>query len=240
MAFRPAAATAAGWTVDNLPQLVSALQDVFGEAPPLLIDGLATPTTIPAGQLAWYPRDQQPDPSAVSPKVQGDGYARLITATACSMTIAGIVLDRLVDDGAFPGPASGIVYASGVPKASAPLVSAAAGPAQRGTVVCPGLASRSGASTLEFPAELDEAAAASIVLGCVRDCLYLITLGDAHGRPVSARRGTLAGGGRAIKLELPKTQLSADGYRFDVRIVDRVNPGTVSRATSELLPVSRP
>jgi hypothetical protein len=240
MAFRPAAATAAGWTVDNVAQLMSTLNNVFGDAPPLLIDGLATPTTIPAEQLTWYPKDQQPDASAVSPKDQGEGYARVITTTACSTTIAGIVLDRLVDDGAFPEPSTGIVYASGEPKASAPLVSAAAGPAQRGIVVCPGLASRSGASTLEFPVELDESAGASVVLGCVRDCLYLITLADARGRPVSARRGTLTGGGRAIKLGLPKVQLSANGYRFDVRIVDRVNPGTVSRATSELLSVSRP
>ena len=171
---------------------------------------------------------------------QGNAYARLIAATACSTTISAIVLDRLVDDNAVPEPTSGIVYASGAPKASASLVSAAAGPTQRGTVVCPGLASRSGASTLQFPAALDDSASASVVLGCVRDCLYVITLADAAGRPVTARRGTLAGGGRPLRLELPKAKLSAAGYRFDVRIVDRVNPGEVSRTTSALLPVSRP
>jgi hypothetical protein len=238
-AFRPAGATAAGWTADDVPQLLSTLEDVFGRAPPLLIDGLATPTTIPSDQLAWYPKSQLPDPSAVSAKEQGDGYARLIASTACSTTISAIVLDRLVDDNAVAQSASGIVYASGDSKASAPLVSAAAGPTQRGTVVCPGLASRSGADTLRFPAELDASAPASVVLGCVRDCLYVITLADGSGRPVAARRGKLTGGARPITLELPKTKLSAAGYRFDVRIVDRVNPGEVSRTTSELLPVSR-
>ena len=166
-------------------------------------------------------------------------YAQLIGSTACSTTISAIVLDRLVDDNAFAEPATGIVYASGEPKPSAPLVSAAAGPTQRGTVVCPGLASRSGASTLEFPTELDASASASVVLGCVRDCLYVIALTDGSGRPVSARRGTLTGGSRPITLELPKVKLSGSSYRFDVRIVDRVNPGEVSRTTSELLPVSR-
>ncbi len=238
-AFRPAGVTAAGWTADDVPQLLSALGDLFGRAPPLLIDGLATSTTIPSDQLAWYPTTQQPDPSAVSAKEQGEAYARLISSTVCSTTISAIVLDRLVDDNSFPEPTSGIVYASGEPKPSAPLVSAAAGPPQRGTVVCPGLASRSGASTLVFPTELDASASASVVLGCVRDCLYVITLTDGSGHPVSARRGTLTGGSRPITLELPKVKLSASSYRFDVRIVDRVNPGEVWRTTSELLPVSR-
>jgi hypothetical protein len=222
-----------------VPELLSTLEDVFGNAPPVLIDGLATSTTIPSEQLPWYPATQQPDPSAVSAKEQGEAYARLIGSTACSTSISAIVLDRLVDDHALPQSTSGIVYASGDPKPSAPLVSAAAGPTQRGTVVCPGLASRSGASTLVFPTELDESASPSIVLGCVRDCLYVITLADGSGRPVSARRGTLTGGSRPIRLELPKVKLSASGYRFDVRIVDRVNPGEVSRTTSELLPLSR-
>jgi hypothetical protein len=238
-AFRPAGPTAAGWTADDVPQLLSTLGDAFGRAPPLLIDGLATPTTIPSDQVAWYPATQQPDPSAVTAKEQGSSYARLISSTACSTTISAIVLDRLVDDNTFAEPTTGIVYAGGEPKPSAPLVSAAAGPTQRGTVICPGLASRSGASTLRFPEELDPSASASVVLGCVRDCLYVITLTDGGGRPVSARRGTLTGGSRPIRLELPKVKLAGSSYRFDVRIVDRVNPGEVSRTTSESLPVSR-
>jgi hypothetical protein len=238
-AFRPAGPTAAGWTTDDVPQLLSTLGDVFGRAPPLLIDGLATPTTIPSDQLAWYPATQQPDPSAVTAKEQGSIYAQLIGSIACSTTISAIVLDRLVDDNAFAEPATGIVYASGAPKPSASLVSAAAGPTQRGTVVCPGLASRSGASTITFPTELDASTSASVVLGCVRDCLYVIALTDGSGRPVSARRGTLTGGSRPITLELPKARLPGSGYRFDVRIVDRVNPGEVWRTTSGPLPVSR-
>ena len=213
-AFRPADATAAGWTADDVPQLLSALGDLFGRAPPLLIDGLATSTTIPSDQLAWYPTTQQPDPSAVSAKEQGEAYARLISSTACSTTISAIVLDRLVDDNSFPEPTSGIVYASGEPKPSAPLVSAAAGPPQRGTVVCPGLASRSGASTLVFPTELD-ASASAVGRARLRPRLPLPDHADGRrGRPVSARRGTLTGGSRPITLELPKVKLSASSYRL--------------------------
>ena len=213
IAFRPAGATAAGWTADDVPQLLSTLEDVFGDAPPVLIDGLATPTTIPSEQLSWYPTTQQPDPSAVSAKEQGDAYARLISSTACSTSISAIVLDRLVDDNAFPEPTSGIVYASGEPKPSAPLVSAAAGPTQRGTVVCPGLASHSGASTLVFPTELD-ASAVGVDRARLRPGLPLRAhargrerpprLGaawNAHGRqpPDQAR----AAEGEALRLGLP-------------------------------------
>jgi hypothetical protein len=149
------------------------------------------------------------------------------------------VLDRLTDSTLTPASPTGIAYASGNLKPSAQLVTTAAGPAQRGTVVCPGLASSSGASTLQFPTELDASASASVVLGCVRDCLYVITLDDALGRPVAARRGDLTGGGRPITLELPKVKLPADTYRLDVRLIDRVNPGAVARLQSAALPVTR-
>ena len=68
-------------------------------------------------------------------------------------------------------------------------VAVAAAPAQRGTVICPGLASKAAASTLDFPKELEAKAPAAVRLACARDCLYLITLDDARGRPVAARRG---------------------------------------------------
>jgi hypothetical protein len=77
------------------------------------------------------------------------------------------------------------------------------------------------------------------VLGCARDCLYLITLDDARGRPVAARRGALRGARGALTLELPETKLERARYRLDVRIVDRVNPGAVTRLTSKPLRVSR-
>jgi hypothetical protein len=240
LAFHPAAPGVPGWTADNVPDFVSAFESAYStDAPPVLIDGLATPTTIPSEELGFYPPSQQPDPSAVTAKAQGTAYAATLTAAACSTDVTGIVLDRLTDSTLTPASPTGIAYASGNLKPSAQLVTTAAGPAQRGTVVCPGLASSSGASTLQFPTELDASASASVVLGCVRDCLYVITLDDALGRPVAARRGDLTGGGRPITLELPKVKLPADTYRLDVRLIDRVNPGAVARLQSAALPVTR-
>jgi hypothetical protein len=148
-------------------------------------------------------------------------YAQAITDLACAKKVSGVVVDRLIGS------------------AWARKVAAAAGPAQRGTVVCPGLASKATASTLDFPKELDASAPAAVNLACARDCLYLLTLDDARGRPVASRRGSLRGAGRALTLELPKTRLGRSIYRLDVRLVDRVNPGEVTRLTSEALRVSR-
>ena len=148
-------------------------------------------------------------------------YAQAITDLACAKNVSGVVVDRLIGS------------------AWARKVAAAAAPAQRGTVVCPGLASKATASTLDFPKELDASAPAAVNLACARDCLYLLTLDDARGRPVAARRGSLRGAGRALTLELPKTRLGRSIYRLDVRLVDRVNPGEVTRLTSGALRVSR-
>src|SRR5262249_29176419 len=65
-AFRPAPTGGAVWTISSLPQVTAAVQKAFGRLPPLLVDGLATPTTIPTGQLPLYPAGQQQDPAAVT------------------------------------------------------------------------------------------------------------------------------------------------------------------------------
>ena len=93
--------------------------------------------------------------------------------------------------------------------------------------------------TMAWVASLDASAPAAVNLACARDCLYLLTLDDARGRPVAARRGSLRGAGRALTLELPKTRLGRSVYRLNVRLVDRVNPGEVTRLTSGALRVSR-
>jgi hypothetical protein len=155
-----------------------------------------------------------------------DAYPAAITGAACSSSVSGLILDRM-----FRGRHA---------KAAARRVAAAAAPAQRGTVLCPGLTSRAAASAIEFPTELDASQPAAVVLACARDCLYLITLNDARGRPVAARRGALRGARRgALTLELPKAKLQRSRYRLDVRLVDRVNPGAVTRLTSKPLRVNR-
>jgi hypothetical protein len=47
------------------------------------------------------------------------------------------------------------------------------------------------------------------------------------GRPVLARRGSMAGAG-AHTVTLPKSKVAAGSYRFTVWIVAKSNPGPVS------------
>ncbi len=134
-------------------------------------------------------------------------------------------------------PATGLYDAGGQPKPSAAAVKQAIGTVARGAVVCPGLAAPVTPTTLTFPAQLSSTAAASVTLGCSRDCLYLVTLDRANGRPVVARRGGLDGGAAAQTITLPTRKLSGGSYRLDVRLVSRVDPGAVTRVRSGLLEV---
>jgi D-glucuronyl C5-epimerase C-terminus len=238
VSFQPAPFPAPGtWAVGDLSKLESALARGLGTAPPTLLDAVAVPTTVPSSELGAYTGGSPPTAGAVSPATQASTYASAIGAASCSANISGVLLERLVDDGATPEPATGLYYASGHAKPSAAAVKQAIRAIARGAVVCPGLAPHVTPTTLTFPEELSSSSAASVVLGCSRDCLYLITLDRAGGGPVVARRGSLNGGDPPKTITLPNQTLRAGGYRFDVRLVSRVDPGAVTRQQSALLTV---
>jgi hypothetical protein len=201
----------------------------------VLIDGLAAPTTVPGTELPAYAGGLLPTAGAVSPALQGAAYAAAIGSAACSPVVAGVILDRLQDSPSSPAPPTGIVYASGNVKPSAAAVTAAALPAQRGTVVCPGLGATASASTFTYPPSVSSASATVFQLACTRDCLYVATLDGADGKPVAAVRGALAGGAAPANVTLPKVKLGAGSYTIDLRLSAQVNPGTVTQQTSEQL-----
>jgi hypothetical protein len=220
IAFRPAPVAATNqWTATQTGALVTTLTSAFGQSPPVIVDGLATPT------------------DTVSPTTQGTQYAAAITAAACSTNVQAVLLDRLIDNASTDVAPTGIYNADGTAKASAAVVQKAIGPAQRGIVVCPGLSVTAAASSITYPPALDPAAAASVTFGCMRDCVYLVSLVNANGKPVVARRGSMKGGGAPMVVGLPKAPLTAGSYTIDVRLVNTVNPGPVAQLTSPLLPV---
>jgi hypothetical protein len=238
VAFRPAAEHGSGsWDVGDVGQLESALAKWLSPAPPVLVDAIPTPTTVPSSELGAYKGGPPPTDGAVSPAAQASEYSDAIGAASCSPDVIGLLLDRLVDDGAAPLPATGIYYAGGDPKPAAAAVKDAVAAAARGAVVCPGVRAHV-TPTLDFPEQLPASSPVSLGLGCDRDCLYLATLDRADGRPVVARRGALTGGDPPQTIVLPNRQLSPGSYRVDVRIVSRVNPGAVLRRLSPVLAVS--
>jgi D-glucuronyl C5-epimerase-like protein len=238
VAFLPAPVPAAGaWAVGDLGSLESALAKELGKTPPVLLDAVPTATTVPASEQGAYQGGLPPTEGAVAPATQASTYAETLEAASCAPGVSGLLLDRLVDDGAAAEPATGIYYASGRAKPSARAVRQAIGTVSRGAVVCPGLAARVTPTALAFPGQLSSSAAPSVVLGCSRDCLYLVSLDRADGRPVAAARGTLTGGAAARTITLPKRKLHRGRYRLDVRLVSRVDPGAVKRLRSGWLTV---
>ncbi|HJQ50534.1 MAG TPA: D-glucuronyl C5-epimerase family protein [Gaiellaceae bacterium] len=209
VSFLPAPVPGSGvWAVGDVKKLESALAKGLRTAPPILL--------------------------AASPTSDTSSYAAAIESASCLPGVTGLLLDQLVD-GAPPAPPTGLYDASGDPKPSAAAVNQAIREVARGAVVCPGRSAKVTPTTLTFPDQLSSSTAASVALGCDRDCLYLVALDRADGQPLVASRGSLNGGDPAKTITLPKRTLPPGGYRLDVRLVSRVGPGVMTRRLSPLL-----
>jgi D-glucuronyl C5-epimerase C-terminus len=186
---------------------------------PITADGVAFKPAPTRARGAWTTADIPQLTATLPLPVLLDGppvpvSAGTITAASCTPGIAGVLLGRLSD-------------ATGA-------VAAASTTAQRGAVVCPGLAVQAEPSSLTYPDSL--AAPVTVGLACDRDCLYLVTLERSDGRPVVATRGALQGGAAPASIALPKAALVTGGrYRIVVRLLAQVNPGHVTQLESPAL-----
>jgi D-glucuronyl C5-epimerase C-terminus len=206
----------------DAPTFAAVQAAVPGLAVGPLLDGTLTPRAALAQLAGTTPgvvaiRDAPsltPFTTALQVPVIADGVpASAITGLACNPGVAAAVLDTV----------------DGVDTAA---LKTSAANAQRGLVVCPGLAIPAAATSLAFPQT-----PASATFGCARDCLYLVTLDGPDGRPVVARRGALRGGMPPALVALPQAKLKPGAYRLDVRLVNRVNPGPVTQQLSPPLAV---
>ena len=144
-------------------------------------------------------------------------YGTTIKNAACSTNIAGVLFDRVTD-------------------AAKTSLRTTIQSAQRGAFVCPGVASQALPSDVEWPTALTDAPV-SVAVNCNRDCIYLVTLDRSDGQPVVAKRGQLDGGVLA-RITLPKAKLAPGTYKVDLRLVARVNPGTMTQYVSAPLAAS--
>ncbi|HEY7538327.1 MAG TPA: hypothetical protein VH721_10080, partial [Gaiellaceae bacterium] len=254
LVFRPApTAIGSTWTLSEHSRLTSALATSFAgtaqpSAPPVLIDGVSVETLIPPAKAGSY---IAPPGGGVAESEQAAAYLQALEGAACKANASGVLLERLVD-GPGPGEQAGLLYADGTPKASAAPVAKAFESAARGTL-CRGRAEPSpapvptpapapapsaapapvpAAGELVFPAALRRSSAPSVRVGCILDCLYLVTLDRADGKPMLARRGALEGGAKTTAVRLPKLPLPAGSYTLSVRIVAQANPGPIELTTS--------
>jgi hypothetical protein len=140
-------------------------------------------------------------------------YAAALKTAACATGVSAVLLDRLSD-------------------ATRPGLRSTIGTAERGAFVCPGVTAEALPFDVQYPTTLTQPVAVS--LNCNRDCLYLVTLDRADGRPVVARRGQINGGPTSplTRVTLPRVKLAPGTYRLDLRVVARVNPGPVAQYLS--------
>jgi hypothetical protein len=234
-----------------------------GAALPLIVDGLAFASLIPAAESSLY----QPAPPAtgLDEAAQAAAYAGAFTTASCQPNVFEVLLDSLVD-GASAGTQSGLYYPDGIAKTSLQPVLQAMAATERSTRTCaaprpspgpkPGTTTTTSSTTstepsappvvksvatpgaLVFPSSLSASAAPSLRLGCATACLYLVTLQRSYdGTPVLATRGTL-GAGKSARVVLPHVPVPAGRYRFSVWLVSRDDPGPVSVARSPVLTAS--
>jgi len=243
LAFKPAPEAAKNvWTIKNYPQLVAALDKAFSDSSqkgltlPILVDGIAAATTIPAEKASVYPTPPGPVPG-VSEIVQRNAYEQVLQGTVCMPNVSGVLFNRLVDkagSGVVPGDQSGLYYADGTAKTSVSDVAKSAALAERGTLdVCPGLQASVAGKTLVFPLSFPSQSPPWVLLACTRDCAYLITLERADGKPIRAMRGTLQGDVTSKLALSTGAPLSAgSGYRLRVRLVASTSPGPIRQYVS--------
>src|SRR5581483_11020315 len=106
--------------------------------------------------------------------------------------------------------------------------------AARGSLaICPRLAVPAATSALAFPADLGS----GVEIGCLRDCLYLLTLERPDGRPVLARRGALAGGAAPATVTLPAARVPPGTYVLSLRLVNQSNPAPIRLLQSSAITV---
>ena len=188
LAFRPAPAVATGqWTIADLKKLETALPQTFATVPPVLIDGLAAATTVPAAEAAAYGAAPAP---GVAEADQASAYTAAVTSASCDSGVAGVILDRLVD-AANPGAELRAL----LPRLDPEVERSSRGRrGRRGAARLarvPGYQAPAAPSSVVFPSAVANGTTTSVQLGCARDCLYLVTLERADGIPVVARRGAL-------------------------------------------------
>jgi hypothetical protein len=238
LAFRPAPEGASNaWAISDYAQLVAALEGEFsgtaqqGSTLPILIDGVAMATAIPAEKASAYPSPPGPAPG-VSESAQKNAYKEALKSAVCLPNVSGVVFGRLVDragSGEQAGDQSGLYYADGSAKTSASAVAKSAALAGRGALaVCPGYQTRVRAKTLTFPLSFSSSSPPWVNLACTRDCAYLATLERADGKPVRAKRGVLRANKVATVRLSGRSGLPAGrSYRLRVRLVAQLNPGPV-------------
>ena len=232
--------------IADYDKLVSLLGEAFdgtaqqGSTLPILYDEFGVETQIPGDELSAYTGTEPSTIHPVDEKTQGEYYRQAFQLAFCQPNVIGIFLFHVVDESSRPSWQSGVFYTDGKPKASLPVVSAAAKQVYRGVDTrCPGLAlTPQPALVFARPSELRRPQI-PIHMTCDIDCIYYARLErlPKHSVVVAIR-------GRAIgrfgtKILLPRVRLARGTYRVTITLWAPVNTGRTVERESAPFTISR-
>src|SRR5919198_963996 len=226
--FQHSSSTSIG--LADYPKLVALLGQAFdgtaqpGSTLPIVYDEYGVETQVPAAKASFYTGREPNTTKPVDPGTQGAYYAQAIALSFCQPNVRGLFLFHSVDETDLDRWQSGLYYADGTPKTSLAPTRAAVLAARRGIVArCPGL-------QLPVKAKLDRPAASnprfSFRLTCDIDCTYRARLERLPQHSTTMVKSGRAVGGKPLRVAFPARKLAPGPYRFTVRLVAPVNPGT--------------
>ena len=226
--------------IADYDKLVSLLGEAFdgsaqqGSTLPILYDEFGVETQIPGDKVSLYTGNEPATIHPVDEQTQGEYYRQAFQLAFCQPNVVGIFLFHVVDESSRPSWQSGVFYTDGRPKASLPVVSAAARQIYRGVITrCPGLA-LTPQPTLVFalPSELRRPQI-PVHLTCDIDCLYYVRLERLPRHSVVVATRGRARGRFGTKILLPQVRLARGTYRVTIRLWAPVNVGpAVDRASA--------
>lgn len=220
--------------IADYDKLVALLGEAFGGTGqrgadlPILYGEYGVETQIPNEKAGLYtgtePAATRPAPEAT----QAAYYDQALALAFCQPTVAGILLFLTRDERQLAGWQSGVYYADGTPKSSLPAVRGALDRTAGGSVArCPGLQLTVRTTFLRFGTRsAARRGSFGVSFRCSLDCAYRVRLENADtGRARLARRG-LAEVGELTRVDLGWRRLATGRYRYALRLLHPVNPGT--------------
>jgi hypothetical protein len=207
-------------TIGDYTRLVANLKRALdttpqpGAALPIVYDGYAVQTAVPAQKAALYTGAEN---DTVPESAQGALYAQALQVVSCQPNVAALLFGHVVDERDLAGSQSGLYYPDLTPKSDFSAVRAAVAAAQTGSLApCPGAPPRAA-----VPPSAEAAAdGRSIQVRCARDCAYVAALVRA-AVPLRAQSGLLTGGA-TVTVSIPGG--AAPGDRVMVHVASKLDP----------------
>jgi hypothetical protein len=226
-------------------KLVALLAEAFdgtaqaGSTLPILYAEFGIESQIPAGKAGAYTGAEPATTRPIDERAQAAGYSLALALAFCQPNVAGLLLFHSVDENTRPTWQSGVYYADGTPKSSLYPVRDAIRRARGGSIArCDGLQLPVALSGVRFPTPTTfRAGERTVRFRCSLDCAWEVrAVASASGATTARVRGFARAGNGTVG-SLKGRRLGAGPLRFELSVVQPVNPALPTlRRSLELTP----